>query len=469
MLVSLFSGVTGLLLVFTGLACAALSISSWVTALRLVIVVTLFGGIVALHMGSGAIMIIFRDTFVVVPLYVAFLASRARLDGFGRVPADIGLMLMFVVGYIALATLNTNATSLLQVLIGLKVWLFYIPFLAIGLALSVRTESTLAVFRTLLLWGAIACLIGLAQSLLVRLIGYQATMNFFFGSKAAEVTQNFAWFQDAGGIFRIPGTFTFVTQYTNFLYLLLTVAAIESNADPEPRMRNVGRIVLFLAALALLLSGSRATGLTVTAFFGAYFLFGLMQMGTLTLAPIAVLGGIVVLQIIGFDPAALFSTGGKLLGYYSRGFVFQSVQDALQHGAFGAGIGSSTNAARYGANTPFGYFGYESFFAKVAAELGVVGLVLIGGFFLTALARISSEVMKARRGPSNMIVAPIAIYVFYNIVTLLKGSTLDQDPANIFFWLLLGIALGVRRAMAAPDVLREHVIAPEALRAHPAE
>ena len=468
MLASL-SGITGFVLLFGGLACALLSVSSWVTAVRLIVVLTLFGGIVALHLGSGAIMIIFRDVFLVLPLYVAFLASPARLDGVGRMPAEIAMGLIFVVGYMGLATLNTNATSLLQVVIGLKVWLFYIPFLAVGLALAARPNAMLAVLRTLLIFGAVACLIGLAQSFLVRVIGYQATMNFFFGSKAADVTQHFAWFQDAGGIFRIPGTFTFVTQYTNFLYLLLTVAAVEANADPSPRTRNLARVVLYLAALALLLSGSRATGLTVTAFFAAYFMFNVLQTGTLTLAPVAVIGGIALLQIIGFDPAALFSTGGRLLGFYSRSIVIQSVQDALQQGAFGAGIGSSTNAARYGAAAATRYFGYESFYGKVAGELGVVGLVLMASFFLMLLIRISSEALKCRRHASNMIVAPIAIYLLYNIVTLFKGSTLDQDPANIFFWLLLGIGLGARRTVVASAVSAERATVPEALRAHPAE
>ena len=163
-----------------------------------------------------------------------------------------------------------------------------------------------SVFRTLFVWGMVACFIGLLQSFLVRLIGYQATMTFFFGAKAAAVTQGFAWFSDAGGIFRIPGTFTFATQYSSFLYLLLSVATIEANADPEPRFRRYGTVAMFIVAFALLLSGSRATGLTVSAFFAGYFLFGLMRSGAVTLAPVAVIAAWAMLQIIGFDPGALF-------------------------------------------------------------------------------------------------------------------------------------------------------------------
>jgi hypothetical protein len=430
-----------------GLLCALRSITSWVAAVRLLVWTTLFGGIIFIHLGSGAILVVFRDLFIVLPLYVAFLSGSAARQAFARIPADLALMLIVVVAYLGLSTLNTTAGSLMQVVIGLKIWLFYLPFLVIGLALAARPEAMFSVFRTILLWGAVACCIGLLQSFLVRVIGYQSTMTFFFGSKAADVTQHFAWFQDAGGIFRIPGTFTFATQYTNFLYLFLAVAAVEANADPDPRLRRYGQFAMFLAAFALLLSGSRATGLTVSAFFAGYFFFGLLRLGHLSLAPVAAIGGWAALQGIGFDPAGLFSTGSRLVGFYSRTFVFQSIGDALRYGPFGAGIGTSTNAARYAVAglTAQLNLGYESYLAKVAAELGSIGLGVVGGFFVIVFVRITTELMKSRFRPANAIVAPFALYLLFNILTFFKGSPLDQDPGNIFFWLVLGVVIGISR------------------------
>jgi hypothetical protein len=289
----------------------------------------------------------------------------------------------------------------------------------------------------------------------VRLIGYQATMTFFFGTKAAAVTQGFSWFSDAGGIFRIPGTFTFATQYSNFLYLLLSVATIESNADPEPRFRRYGTAAMFIVAFALLLSGSRATGLTVCAFFASYLFFGLMRFGALSLAPAAVVGAWAVLQIIGFDPGALLSTGGRLFGFYSRTFVLQSIVGALKNGPFGAGIGTSTNAARYAVTGASGLsnealLGFESYYAKIAAELGSIGLGLMVSFFAIVFTRIGVELVRSRLRPANAIVAPLAIYLFYTGLSFFKGSPLDQDPGNMFFWLALGLLIGVSRRAAVP-------------------
>jgi hypothetical protein len=447
---SLFSSGLIFPLLGFGLLVALRSLTNWVAAIRMVIVVTIFGGIVFLHLGSGALLVIFRDLFVVVPLYVAFLSSGVSKESVNRLPADIALMLILMVAYMGLSTLNTTADSLSQVVIGLKIWLFYVPFLFIGLALAGRPEAMFSVFRTLFVWGMVACFIGLLQSFLVRLIGYQATMTFFFGTKAAAVTQGFAWFSDAGGIFRIPGTFTFATQYSNFLYLLLSVATIEANADPEPRFRRYGTVAMFIVAFALLLSGSRATGLTVSAFFAGYFLFGLMRSSAVTLAPVAIIAAWAMLQIIGFDPGALFSTGGRLVGFYSHSFVFQSIADALKYGPFGAGIGASTNAARYAAAGTLGLagngmLGFESYYAKIAAELGSIGLGIMIAFFALVVAKIGMGLLKVRNRPANAVVAPLGLYFLYNFITFFKGTPLDQDPGNIFLWLALGLIFGLTR------------------------
>jgi hypothetical protein len=450
MLGSLFSSGAIFPLLALGLILALRSLTSWIAGVRTIIVVTIFGGIVFLHLGSGALLVLFRDLFVVIPLYAAFLSSGASKDAFNRLPADIALMLIFVVAYMGLSTLNTTAGSLGQVVIGLKIWLFYVPFLLIGLALAARPEAMFSVLRTLFVWGMVACFIGLLQSFLVRLMGYQATMTFFFGSKAAAVTQGFAWFSDAGGIFRIPGTFTFATQYSNFLYLLLSVATIESNADPKPLFRRYGTVAMFIVAFALLLSGSRATGLTVSAFFAGYLLFGLMRFGAVSLAPVAVIGAWAMLQIIGFDPGALFTTGGRLVGFYSHNFVLQSIADALKYGPFGAGIGTSTNAARYAITGVSGLsgeatLGFESYYAKIAAELGSVGLGIMIAFFALVVARIGIGMMYVRNRPANAIVAPLAFYFLYNFITFFKGTPLDQDPGNILLWLALGLIFGLTR------------------------
>jgi hypothetical protein len=93
----------------------------------------------------------------------------------------------------------------------------------------------------------------------------------------------------------------------------------------------------------------------------------------------------------------------------------------------------------------------------------------MGSFFLTVFVRILSETLRCRRLPSNMIVAPLAMYLLFNILNFFKGSPLDQDPGNIFFWLLLGVVLGFRRSAAKPVTAFEQLGAVEALRAGPAE
>src|SRR5262245_1540683 len=136
-----------------GMVCALRCITSWVSALRLVVFVTIFGGIIFIHMGSGAALVIFRDVFIVLPLYAAFLSTSTARQAFAKTPPDLALMLIVVLAYLGLSTLNTTAGSLMQVVIGLKIWLFYMPFLVIGLALAARPNAMFSVFRTVLVWG----------------------------------------------------------------------------------------------------------------------------------------------------------------------------------------------------------------------------------------------------------------------------------------------------------------------------
>src|SRR4029077_19507929 len=62
-----------LLLVILGSGFALSSLSSWVRALHLLIAVVLFGGIVGVRLGSGALPVAIRDVSIVLPLYAAFL------------------------------------------------------------------------------------------------------------------------------------------------------------------------------------------------------------------------------------------------------------------------------------------------------------------------------------------------------------------------------------------------------------
>lgn len=437
----------GLIALGAGLPLFYRSVKSLRFALYLLVFAVCFGGFVAVRLGNSGFATVIRDIFIVVPLYLGFFLSRTGQEAARRIPPEILLALMFFVMVIGIDLANPDVGSAEQVAIGLKVWLFYIPFLVVGIAVATRPDLMLSFLRAILVIGGVACAIGLAQSLLVRVLGYETTMGWFFGSQADNVTQNFAFFDTAGGIYRIPGTFSFVAQYGQFLILYLTVTVILANADPSPMVRRVAVWMAVLAVLAALLCGARATVIAIPAMWVVYALCGLVTARFALFLPVAIAAGAAVVTYSGIEVLRYFFFGVELAQEYGSDFIFQQILGGLSHGFFGYGIGSSTSAARFAMSElqveSLAGTGYESWFGKSAAELGWLGFAAVCVLVVIILLRGCVIFLRNWRRPENAVVAPLATYVGYIVVMSFKGPVLDFDPGNIFFWLLLGMMIGV--------------------------
>lgn len=428
-----------------GMACAYKCMMSLRIALYLLVIAVFFGGIIAVHFGDSGYAIVFRDVFIVLPLYAGLFFRQLGQDSVRRIPPGISLAVAFFIVVVIIDLANSGTQSFEQVIIGLKVWLYYIPFLVVGLAVAARPDLTLSFLRAILIVGGVACGIGLLQSLLVRVVGYETTMGWFFGARADDVTQNFAFFEEAGGIYRIPGTFSFVAQYGQFLVLYLTTAMILANADPDRRLRRIALWMMVLAVLAALLSGARTTIIAIPAMLIVYALCGLLTSRIALFLPVAIAAGSAVIAYSGLEVLRYFYFGVDLAQEYGSDFIFQQILGGLDQGFFGNGIGTSTSAARFAmsAAQAENFIGYESWFGKSAEELGWLGFAAVCVMFAAVLLRSGSAFIRNRRRPENTVIAPLATYVGYMIVMSFKGSVLDFDPGNMFFWLFLGIMLGV--------------------------
>lgn len=178
-------------------------------------------------------------------------------------------------------------------------------------------------------------------------------------------------------------------------------------------------------------------------------LYGVLNARLLALAPVGVaaVGG--VLAFVAIDPVAYFFAGQDLAVGYASNFIFTQISDALDNGLIGGGVGTSTGSARYALNGAtiddrLQYL-YESYFAKAAAELGWIGFAAIVVLFIVIAWRVAVTAQANYRHPENAIVAPVAVYLAYNLIMSFKAFVLDTDPGNIFFWLLLGLMVGVDR------------------------
>ena len=316
-------------LLLAGGYCIFASLARWTRGIQLLVLAILFGGIIGVRLGSGPLPIVFRDVAIVLPLYAAFFASGTGLKAMTELPGDVAIALILVVTWLTACLFNPDSGSGVQLLIGLKVWIFYVPFLLVGVALAQRPAAMFGVFRALLIWGLVACLVGLVQALLVRMIGYTPAIALFFGESGAQVTQGYTHFEGAGGVYRIPGTFSFASQYVGFLHFFLVIAMIESNADPDPRFRRLGLAAFYLCLLAVPVSGTKGALITFPALVLGFALFGLIRNRVLVAAPVAAMVGLWGLSSFGVDVPGLFSFGLSQTQQYTQSFVFEQIGRGL--------------------------------------------------------------------------------------------------------------------------------------------
>lgn len=430
----------------------------WEAALTFMVIALCFGGIAAVNMGSGSYAIVFRDLFIILPLYIGFFGGAEGPRMLNLLPLDVLAMLVLLLTVIFICVF-ASPTNVGEIAIGLKVWLFYVPLLAVGVALAARRDVLVRFLRVILLWGFAAATIGLIQSLLVRLVGYERTMEWFFGANAIKVTQDFTVFDVAGGIYRIPGTFSFVSQYGNFLYLYLVVTVIESNIDPDDQYKQIARIGVILATIAGVLCGVRQAIILFPATLAVFALGGLLSTRMLLIAPIGAAAGTAIIALSGLDLLEYFSVGRELAESATGHFIGEQLASGLDFGFLGAGIGSSTTAARYamGMTVEAGpaAIGLESFYGKAGAELGWFGFITIAMLMATVVLRSVVSVLQHVTRPSHAIILPLAVFLVSVVISSFKGSPLDADPGNMFFWLFLGLMTGISRFGYDRDALVE--------------
>jgi len=426
-------------------------------ALRVLILFLLFGGIIGVNTGMGSAVLLFRDAFVVVPIYALVLTQSPVGPMIRSVPSG---MLLAIAGLMAALVLNLMVpvhSSLLMVIIGIRVWCFYIPFLLVGMYLAGRPQQLIAFLRFFMFCGLVVCLVGIAQALLIRVVGYQFALSLFFGANAGSVSQNFAEFSGAGGVYRIPGTFSFVTQYSFFLYAALTVAAILSKADPRALTRGIAVLALFIAVIAAVFSGGRAAMFFLPIMMTGYGLTGILNLRFIVSALLIIPLFILIQSYLDFSVIDYFLyTIDVAKDYQGENFFFGEIGRALDLSPWGMGIGTSTTAARHAFdgvelsndNT------FEPLIARAYAEMGVAGLISV--VFLVASVFVYSVrgIIRARRMRTLPFVGPIAVLLIMIVIQAMKGSMIDLDPLNVLFWLFLGVMFGIRQPAQPKRVQR---------------
>jgi hypothetical protein len=403
-----------------------------------------FAGVIALRFHSIKELLLLKDFLFVLPAYASFFFFHRRDLRRIAVPKPVLWTMGFLALLVTLQVMNPEIVNLAVAMIGLKVWLFYMPLLFLTSAYVDSREDLARLLRVLVVIAIIPCAVGVLQWFGAMTYGYEATMESLYDEDAARAaTQNFGKHIYGGALYRIPSTFTYNSQYFGYIMGMVVFSYCLARSDPSPHWRRFGLIMIGVCVTASALCGARGALvfipflLVVTALLDRQ-LIGIL--GMVIAVPVIIL---TALHLGGLDPQITYGATGTLVNDYSKEIVYENIINAFLRHPLGIGTGMNTGAARHAfssdarAYTQLSFF--ESYYAKAMVELGFIGLPAALAVFVAIIVKglgvLRSIKDKGLRG------AAAALVAFFIVSTIHsgKGWQVDYDPINIYFWVFAGI------------------------------
>ena len=417
-------------------------LGKWQRALWMLILYVPFGSGIALMMRPNPFGSLLKDFLFVLPVYAVFILFHMREFRNTRIPNPISLMFVLLAAVVLLQTFNPSMRDLVAGAVGIKVWLLYIPLAYLVSAMIIRAEDLVGFLRVATAISIIPCGLGILQFAMSSTLGYGETMTLFYGRNAAAATQNFSTFQMGADFYRIPSTFSFVTQYSGYALMMLAIAYIHQSIEPHPGWRLFAKIATGMIFVAAILAGARANFL-----FAPMLLLVILFLDAKLkrLALWLIIGPFVMittLNTVGLDVFTIADKTSGLVTNYGSDLIIPDLIKSLVNSPLGQGVGMNTGASRnlmsaaeIAVLPPM----IEGYYSKTIIELGIPGLIIqLGILFLLLFYGLGIH-QRARDPMSRSCSAAITGFIIVMAIHSFKGWQVDLDPINVWYWILVGI------------------------------
>jgi hypothetical protein len=399
-----------------------------------------------------AVAILAKDFVFVIPAYILFLGYfllRRRRFWFQGAPLVLfGLLALIVV----IQAFNPDLPNHLVGLIGIKVWLFYIPLFFLGYYLVENRDQLFRVLGLMSLVAIVPAVIGLVEVVLYY-TGHAQTVYDAYGGAASSATQGFTTFVLSHGctIRRVPSTFSFFYQYYLFGAAMVAVSfAWWRGSRPAGKQLPVAGAVFLLIFLATMFAGVRLGFVVIPLLVAAIILLAIRSRNRLPWIGLAV--GVACFAIAGGTAAGVCGFAAHFTQTTStetQDVGVRSVSEAVHKTWLGLGAGSDSTAARYAFSnvqlkSKVGAV-QESWYVKAYLELGVFGLIIAVALLGTIVYRGARVHLRLRDPRLKLVSAAILALLGWVLIYSLKAQYFDLDPINIYFWLFAGILMRLPR------------------------
>ncbi len=432
-------------------------------ALYAFIIYVPMGGTITYYLGNSPILQLAKDAFY-IPALIG-LWQTCRKQGLPLIiPQGIKIPLYIVLGCSLLTLLfinggqqfNPPSVGLLEKapneiplgmgILGLKVFLGYVPLIGCAYYLIRDKRDFLFLSRLQIVLILICCVLGFIQYLLLLTGACQGTRGLEGDALFRATLEARCYFGGAlvyspdEGVIRLPGTFVAPWQWAWFLIASTFFTFATGFTDPSPIWRLVGLGSLVAVFINAVISGQRIALALVPICFGILLLLT-GQIGNLKrFIPI----GIGLALILGIamvtNPAVVQERTESFTSRWEasppQDFIVQQFEENWKNveGPLGSGLGRATNSARALGKTKL----VETYYPKLLYEVGILGVLAFLGL-VTTLTIIGFKTYRSIKN-RNFRSYGAALWVF---ILFISYNTyyypLDVDPVAVYYWFYAGV------------------------------
>ena len=151
--------------VLIALPIALMYVRRWHLAFYALLCYLPIGGVVAMRFGRHPLAIQAADFLFIIPMYLGFMPILHRKMKFTGVPKMYAIVAALFVAlvFLQLANPNPRNAGILVGLIGIKVWLFYMPLLLVTYVMMSDPVRYLRMVRIISVTAWIPCTVGILQ------------------------------------------------------------------------------------------------------------------------------------------------------------------------------------------------------------------------------------------------------------------------------------------------------------------
>ncbi len=348
---------------------------------------------------------------------------------------------------------------ILMGVIGLKVWLSYIPLILCGFYLVRNRQDLLNLTRLQIVLIIICCVLGLVQYYALisgfcdGSVGLPRPTRYRTSLQARCLFGGSLLYFPQGNFIRLPGTFVAPWQWGWFLISSVFFAIASAQSEPSKIWRYLSWLASFLVLTNAVISGQRIALLLVPIWLLILFIITSIKAKYFPIK----LGVITFLGVVSLSLPVVRKAIDSFIGRWKSEppfqFIIKSFNYVLynQDGLLGNGLGTTASAARKLGNIRL----VEIYHGKLIYEMGFLGLILFT-VMVSILVFLGWKIFTSIKDKElkNMAICfwIFLLFISYNIYYY----PLNVDPVNVYFWLIAGILFRLPDLDKNPEIIEPH-------------